>query len=607
MTASTQPYGGAALSSVKPYAQIHLPRSSITPSVQTPAATPRAAAPQATPPIGKLHACSLQHRAPSAQHHAAEEMAAKNAAAPKLQRCKLGTSSTPPAPVAQKRAAQQHPTPPTALAVPEHLPAVSSLRGTAAKRQRLSATPAQTTRVTSLLQQGGHGAEASQVACDFGIDLAHALTRDGSIWALKPDDPEQLSTACMAMFANLERSAPAGTLKQDKSHWRWWVRWCKTWNTPPMRTDYKANMGADWVGARREAFLQAASLPWILCRMKARGRAFPLPTSALQVILGVRRVHRRLGFELTPFRQVTSILKQLMHDYCERHGPESLLPHRKSPYQHWMVVALLDLCRAKDSLLGTRRVQPESIFWTSLTALIAVMAQSGLRKAEVTSSKGFGKKDMSRASLYWVIQEVVVRSPTLAQLLGLKPGDYAALTPPPAKADQFGAIYGGLPMYFPFDATTPLCAARELQRLELRWPVSGLERRSTPLFADDTKAPFKAPTLDTLLRHMLLTMMPASEVASYSWHSFRIFLACSLLKGGATGSQIQALCRWQSERSLRVYARLACSDYAALLMKANGQDISQTNTSRLPALDEANFLQELHLSSAAMDGVIEED
>jgi hypothetical protein len=250
---------------------------------------------------------------------------------------------------------------------PSHRPP-ARLSARPTKKQRLTASTERVAHATSaLLSQTAHWQGAaqgapSQMACDFGLDLAHTLSTDESEWALRPLDPEQLGTACMAMYGNLERAAPQGTLKQDKSHWNWWTRWCKTWNTPPMRTDYKANTGSHWLGSRREAFLQAAALPWILCRMKARGRPFPLPTSALQVILGVRRVHRRLGFELVPFRQVTCVLKAMMREYCALHGPESLLPQRKNPFMHWMVLRLLETCRVGGTKLGSRTVAPESRF-----------------------------------------------------------------------------------------------------------------------------------------------------------------------------------------------------------------------------------------------------
>jgi hypothetical protein len=339
--------------------------------------------------------------------------------------------------------------------------------------------------------------------------------------------------------------------------------------------------------------------------MQPRGRQFPLPTSALQVILGVRRVHRRLGYDTIPFRQVSAVLKSLMHEYCETHGPESLLPHRKSPLPHGVVLGLIDLCKEVGVVIGSRVVH-HSLFWISLACLFAAMAQSGLRKAEISSQKSFTKKDMSRASLYLVLQGgEPVRNPTRLQLLNLKVGDYACLTPPPAKADQFGVIYGGLPIYLPFHPTTPLCAAREFQTLELAFPVSGPQRRDTPLFVEGDGRPFKPSSLDTVLKHMLRLLVPSDKVSSYSWHSFRITLACSLLKAGASARQIQALCRWQSDRSLQIYARLGASDYGDLLDKANGVDISQVNISQLPALDEARLLSELHVHISEHEEVLD--
>jgi hypothetical protein len=43
------------------------------------------------------------------------------------------------------------------------------------------------------------------------------------------------------------------------------------------------------------------------------------------------------------------------------------------------------------------------------------------------------------------------------------------------------------------------------------------------------------------------------------------------------------------------------------LQRANEQDIGQINTARLPALDEANFVQQLHMESEALTGHEDED
>ena len=80
---------------------------------------------------------------------------------------------------------------------------------------------------------------------------------------------------------------------------------------------------------------------------------------------------------------------------------------------------------------------------------------------------------------------------------------------------------------------------------------------------------------------------------SYSWHSARIGLACSLLASGASSAQIQALCRWQTEDSLRVYARLNPEKYASLLRDAARADVTSVTTASLPTLSSELLLREL--------------
>ena len=55
--------------------------------------------------------------------------------------------------------------------------------------------------------------------------------------------------------------------------------------------------------------------------------------------------------------------------------------------------------------------------------------------------------------------------------------------------------------------------------------------------------------------------------------------------GQIPGPRIQAICRWQSEASLRIYARLGLQDYTDALRRALRADISSVSTSNLPQLD----------------------
>ena len=55
--------------------------------------------------------------------------------------------------------------------------------------------------------------------------------------------------------------------------------------------------------------------------------------------------------------------------------------------------------------------------------------------------------------------------------------------------------------------------------------------------------------------------------------------------GQIPGPRIQAICRWQSEASLRIYARLGLQDYTDALRRALRADISSVSTNNLPQLD----------------------
>jgi hypothetical protein len=59
------------------------------------------------------------------------------------------------------------------------------------------------------------------------------------------------------------------------------------------------------------------------------------------------------------------------------------------------------------------------------------------------------------------------------------------------------------------------------------------------------------------------------------------------------GPQIPALCRWQTEDSLRIYARLNSDQYEQLLPAAASADVSSVSTASLPPLSSELLLREL--------------
>jgi site-specific recombinase XerD len=57
--------------------------------------------------------------------------------------------------------------------------------------------------------------------------------------------------------------------------------------------------------------------------------------------------------------------------------------------------------------------------------------------------------------------------------------------------------------------------------------------------------------------------MPEADACKYSFQSLRVGFACALLAAGCPLATIQALARWSSAGSLKIYARLNPADYGS--------------------------------------------
>jgi hypothetical protein len=450
-------------------------------------------------------------------------------------------------------------------------------------------------------KQKYHNLDMRQAFEEAAARVFKGMREDDSDLALRPDDSEDLTQAVQMVHSLMADAYAASTSKQDwGSHWNWWTLWCKQWNTRPIRYKRLDNMNS-WE-REREIYLMAAAIPWILYRMKGRGRMWPLPESAAKVIRAVMRIHHTLGYKMAPegLKSVNLVVKALQTRYTDIHGPESLEPHRKEPMPFWLteeLVLLFTRClmHSEDRAVkfGGKLVLGIEM-WVSLVAMIALHYQSGLRKGESTSqTQTLSKKDMSRASLTWLIDGVVVVAPTRMQLLGMVGGrDFAVVKPPPSKCDTHGITWGSKLMYFLYDEAQHAGAARALRQLELRLPVSDNNRRRTPLFVSAPGVAMSGTMADHMLNTALANLAP-DTFGQYSWHSFRRALAVSMLKAGCTPAEIQAVCRWQSEESLWIYAQLEPEDYAAILARSYGQNFQRSMAHNLPTIDEAEMVRGL--------------
>ena len=407
-------------------------------------------------------------------------------------------------------------------------------------------------------------------------------------WALRPRSPEALEDLLRVVARFYERSAPDSTLDTEASNWNWWLRYCscsELWREPncAMRPDRRQ---LSYEEQMLEETLWAGAVPWIHRRMRSRAGVVGAakPSSVMNVLRGVRRAHLRQRVDTVSLQAAVRACGGLMRDYIELHGPDALMPHRKEPLTNPLIRGLLTLAD------GSQLARGKHLYWSSpryssLRALYATLAQTGMRKAEVSLSPkaSFGRTHLTMANVRWMIGGRVVDAPTAQQLAAMVDGDYALLRPPPSKADQFSLHWGASTIYLKYYASAsahPICAARELRAEEARRAVPATRRSLVPLFVcDNSDTPWThGPLTDTFGQMMAIVCGSAEAAACYSMHSFRIYLACALLSAGASNGTIQTMLRWRSDDALRIYARINDSKYAEWLTLAGSAEVSSIRT-----------------------------
>ena len=389
------------------------------------------------------------------------------------------------------------------------------------------------------------------------------------------------------------------TVGLESGHWKKWVKFCLETGISEWRDDLEANSGRDQVGYQEEIDICSAFVVTVLAGMKegGRGRHAPLPSSAMNVLRGVRRNHKSQTpkIHMVPVAEVSDTLLGLVESYKQQHGYKMLLPRRKEPWRRPWVVRISKLRHSQHLTLAGRRVDT-SLFWCSWFAMWDVLCQTGFRKAEVSvpSSGCFNPQEhLTRASLMWRIKGVEVADPPSSLLKSAGEGDCAILIPACSKTDRFGVIWGNKPIYLPIRFNADYCAALSLMKLELRFPAHNKDRLLLPLFQSMPGQPFTCHQLTTVLEDVKDACLPLHvDHSLFTYHSCRIFLCTCLgsITPKLSTEQIQAICRWQSAASVLIYNRMQPHDYINMLDRANHAVISSYSSANLPCIDSHNLV-----------------
>lgn len=433
----------------------------------------------------------------------------------------------------------------------------------------------QTTRAPSCRQRIDHISVNS---------LASALWADTSQFAICKGNFQQLVQACEVALSTAANAFSLRTSNQDKGHWKAWKKYCDTMGADPLRPP--VDPLTDRVGYLRELVLLVNALTHFMKTHKPRSNSDRMikPQSAMNILLGVNRVLRQNFLSFIPLKALKLPLKGLMRKFLLDFGPRSLVPKRREPFTNGMIHSLTSL--PAGFLLGPLGpLDLLSIVAKSWRAAIAISTSAGFRKAEMFQSNEetfFLTWDL----ISWVVKGKPGTDANDSILRALRPGDFLVITPPPSKSDQFNAVWGAHPVYIPFRDTHRNAAAaiRDLA-LTLGEPFRAQSNKRA-VFVNNLKRPLKGTTMSSALYSAMSSLVGNERAKLYTWHSGRIYLATALYASNVKPQVIQAMLRWQTDESLRAYARLSMDDSARMLDQAAKAAVASVQTSNIPIYEQ---------------------
>jgi hypothetical protein len=400
--------------------------------------------------------------------------------------------------------------------------------------------------------------------------------------AATAEQRRQLSDAVIATQQLAEHGAAVGTLEKDDHAWPYWERFSRLYGWDPCIDAGYARACPDEV-SQRLAMFQA----WVYPQLQGRGgRPDAKPRSAFNgYVLAVIRILSREHVPMPKAKHVEKNLNGLLRCFKEIYGVSALMPGRKQPLTPGMWARIEGL--AEGQLLAGRAPWSPSTRRRDLALLRVgrVLWRTGHRLGEIVAHPSGEINYLTRSCIsIRKAAGAVIAAPARADWLAFTSGDAILLAPCPSKTDPFGEVHCMFPSILPFDGDT-CSAAASVRDIELETPVVGDARRTTPLFQNEQGSPFTYAVLHKELRSLLAALYGPTLASTFSWHSVRIGLACSLHAAGCPDAVIQLICRWECPASLHVYRQMGIEQNIYWTDKANVAVFDALRVNNLPALD----------------------
>lgn len=438
--------------------------------------------------------------------------------------------------------------------------------------------------------------KARQLPCKHAA-LVSALQPgddEDSPFALRPSNPADLNDLMRDVDDAINEGVNANTSRGEVSAWsKYYTPYCRMLRT------------ALWRGVEavkfplREGAFAAGFAQYVHRRMKARRRTDTAPRvkSVSNVLAHVRRKHERRGMLFSDNKMIAHLLRGLMRRRLAAHGVA--LPVRAEPFTVRENLAMLDLHEGER--LGRRVYAAASRYWRGWRCVNTYADQAGPRKQEIVGEPDMG---FTRDDVQFHINGELHADPDPEVLRSMvNRRDRVTVRVGPSKADQDGTIFGPNLVVSLFNDTNPMAFANAIVDYELAFPCRGKQRAKTWLFTPDGSSRWSESAIDGTLRDIMAAKLTAAQRRQKTFHSKRVWVATGLkgLPEPSSDGEVQALVRWSSLESLRIYARMNHAYQARRRDELIHAEVDAVNATACPQIDDT---PEDNARLAAEDGLL---
>lgn len=315
------------------------------------------------------------------------------------------------------------------------------------------------------------------------------------------------------------------------------------------------------------------------------------------VLAHVRRKHERRGMLFSDNKMIAHLLRGLMRRRLAAHGVA--LPVRAEPFTVRENLAMLDLHEGER--LGRRVYAAASRYWRGWRCVNTYADQAGPRKQEIVGEPDMG---FTRDDVQFHINGELHADPDPEVLRSMvNRRDRVTVRVGPSKADQDGTIFGPNLVVSLFNDTNPMAFANAIVDYELAFPCRGKQRAKTWLFTPDGSSRWSESAIDGTLRDIMAAKLTAAQRRQKTFHSKRVWVATGLkgLPEPSSDGEVQALVRWSSLESLRIYARMNHAYQARRRDELIHAEVDAVNATACPQIDDT---PEDNARLAAEDGLL---